>query len=496
MGGSAMKRVVDLVALHRDRRRCSGPARRPSSTTGTLPVAAAGNRLAAGARARHLPAAQRRLHDGPSTASAGWRASRPSSSSLAAAGRTPLLVLAGDFLSPSVASSVFKGEQMIAALNAAGLDIATLGNHEFDFGDDMLIQRMARSHVAMGGLERDRYAAPTSRSAARAPYLVKTFGALKVGFIGLCLTTDEISPDKLTHTRIVDPLDRGRAVHADAEARGRDRHRRGHASGVRRRPRAGRAVSRDRSRSIGGHEHYPITATENRTFISKAGSDAKCAGAHRRQSARRRRGRAVLRADAGHAAHPRRAAHRGGRSRLRERGSAPSSKSSSATTRVPLDAHQSHLRAAETNLGNLIADAMRAEAGADIAIMNAGSIRGDRIYPAGPLTPPHAARDASVRQRRRQDVDAGPRRAQGAERRRVAKLPAAAGSFRRCRDDDDGRSGGAGRATGPRRARRRPAARAGPDVHGRASPTTSSRAATATRCSPASRCWSARRRAR
>src|SRR5262249_37633575 len=58
-----------------------------------------------------------------------------------AAGRTPLLVLAGDFISPSVASTVFKGEQMVAALNAVGLDFATLGNHEFDFGRDVLIQR-------------------------------------------------------------------------------------------------------------------------------------------------------------------------------------------------------------------------------------------------------------------------------------------------------------------------------------------------------------------
>ena len=56
-----------------------------------------------------------------------------------------ILALAGDFLSPSVASSVFKGEQMVAALNAAGLDFATLGNHEFDFGSDVLLQRMAES---------------------------------------------------------------------------------------------------------------------------------------------------------------------------------------------------------------------------------------------------------------------------------------------------------------------------------------------------------------
>src|SRR5260370_42423726 len=57
---------------------------------------------------------------------------------LSAAGRTPFLVLAGGFLSPPVASSIFKGEQMIAALHAAGLDLATLGNHEFDFGGDLL----------------------------------------------------------------------------------------------------------------------------------------------------------------------------------------------------------------------------------------------------------------------------------------------------------------------------------------------------------------------
>ena len=61
---------------------------------------------------------------------------------LARAGRTPFVVLAGDFPSPSVASGVFKGEQMVVALNAAGLDLATLGNHEFDFGDDVLLQRM------------------------------------------------------------------------------------------------------------------------------------------------------------------------------------------------------------------------------------------------------------------------------------------------------------------------------------------------------------------
>src|SRR5688572_325655 len=61
---------------------------------------------------------------------------------LAAPGKTVLLLMAGDFLSPSVASAIFRGKQMVDALNIAGLDIATLGNHEFDFGPDVLRERM------------------------------------------------------------------------------------------------------------------------------------------------------------------------------------------------------------------------------------------------------------------------------------------------------------------------------------------------------------------
>ena len=55
----------------------------------------------------------------------------------AKAGRTPFLVIGGDFLAPSVASSVFKGEHMIAALNAAvaeGLATAKLQASLADLG--------------------------------------------------------------------------------------------------------------------------------------------------------------------------------------------------------------------------------------------------------------------------------------------------------------------------------------------------------------------------
>jgi 5'-nucleotidase len=302
---------------------------------------------------------------------------------LAASGRTPFLVLAGDFLSPSVASSVFKGSQMIAALNAAGLDLATLGNHEFDFGDEVLIERMreAKWQWVVSNVVDTNTGKPIGGAA---PYVIKTFGPLKVGFIGLCLNTSEISGVKLAHTRLVDPL----------------------AAAARYLPllkRAGATVivavthlafETDRALIkrfpqidliIGGHEHYPITATENRTLVSKAGSDARYVA--RIDVVRRREGTLerffeLIPITAALADEPNTAAVVASyETRL-----SGELDTVVGTSRVPLDAVSVRMRASESNIGDLVADAMRADAGADMAIMNAGSIRGDRIYPAGPLT--------------------------------------------------------------------------------------------------------------
>jgi 2',3'-cyclic-nucleotide 2'-phosphodiesterase (5'-nucleotidase family) len=136
---------------------------------------------------------------------------------------------------------------------------------------------------------------------------------------------------------------------------------------------------------IGGHEHYPITATEGRALISKAGSDARWVA---RIDVNKRREGIVERFY----------------ELVPMTGELPDEPRTGeivstfearlgteldvvvGETRTPLDADETHLRASETNIGNLFADAMRADTAADIAIMNAGSIRGNRIYPAGPLT--------------------------------------------------------------------------------------------------------------
>jgi 5'-nucleotidase len=302
---------------------------------------------------------------------------------LAKAGHTPFLVLAGDFLSPSVASSVFKGEHMIAALNAAGLDLATLGNHEFDFGDDVLIQRMheATFQWVVSNVVDTSTGQPIGGAA---PYLVKQFGALKVGFIGLCLNTQEITGDKLKHTRISDPLTAaGRYLpmlkQAGATVVVAVTH---------------LAFADDRALVeqypeidlvIGGHEHYLITAAERRSFISKAGSDAKFVAridVNQRVSGTIERFYELLPITKDLVDDPKTAASIASfESRL---GTALDTVA--GATSVPLDGVSAHLRSSETNLGDLVADAIRADANTDIAIVNSGSIRGNRLFPAGALT--------------------------------------------------------------------------------------------------------------
>jgi 2',3'-cyclic-nucleotide 2'-phosphodiesterase (5'-nucleotidase family) len=53
------------------------------------------------------------------------------------------------------------------------------------------------------------------------------------------------------------------------------------------------------------------------------------------------------------------------------------------TTTNELDSRKSMVRGQETAMGDLIADAMVAQTGADVAVTNGGGIRGDKTYPAG-----------------------------------------------------------------------------------------------------------------
>jgi len=306
---------------------------------------------------------------------------------LSAGGHPVILALAGDFLSPSVASSVFKGEQMVATLNAAGLDYATLGNHEFDFGMAVLKQRIAESKftwVISNVLD------PATRApiAGSVPYAVRTVGALKIGFIGLCLTSAQIAPGLRGQFAFVEPMKaaaqylpilRREGVNLVIAIT--------HLTYVEDRALVKQFPQIDLV--IGGHEHFPVTSTEDHALISKAGSDAKYAaridilrgpGATSTTSATGRFFELIpITKDIPDDPETARVAA-SYESRL-------SSELDTVvgTSTVDLDA-TGRRQIEETALSNLVADALRADVAADVAIANAGGLRGNRVYPAGPLT--------------------------------------------------------------------------------------------------------------
>jgi len=99
------------------------------------------------------------------------------------AGRTPFLVISADFLSPSVASSVFKGRALIAALNAAA-SIAPPSATKIRFVRRVPDPADARGDFQVGGVERRPDTSTGPAEIGAPPLPVKPFGAVKVGFIG------------------------------------------------------------------------------------------------------------------------------------------------------------------------------------------------------------------------------------------------------------------------------------------------------------------------
>ncbi|WP_049971397.1 bifunctional metallophosphatase/5'-nucleotidase [Haladaptatus cibarius] len=57
----------------------------------------------------------------------------------------PIFVGSGDDIAPSVPSTIFRGKQAVDILNAGELDCNIYGNHDFDFGSETLVERVAES---------------------------------------------------------------------------------------------------------------------------------------------------------------------------------------------------------------------------------------------------------------------------------------------------------------------------------------------------------------
>jgi 5'-nucleotidase len=296
----------------------------------------------------------------------------------------PVLALAGDTISPSIMSGFLRGEQMIDAWNQLGLDVATFGNHEFDFGPAVLRQRMGESRFAWVSTNVVDRATGQPFGGAR-PELRLTRGRVTLGFVGLTMpeTAETSSPGPDVAFR--EPIAAASAAVTRLTAGERPlliavTHQAMPADEALARAIPALAVI------VGGHEHDPMERQVGETLIAKAGADGVFVvrvdlqvTADGRVLARHHGFVPVT------AALPEEPAMAALVARYAERLS-QALDVPAGETRTPLDARNAVLRTAETSAGNLVADVIRARMRADVALMNGGGIRGNREVPAGGLT--------------------------------------------------------------------------------------------------------------
>src|SRR5689334_10442875 len=287
-----------------------------------------------------------------------------------------LFLLAGDTISPSVESITYKGAQMIEAWNAIGLDYATFGNHEFDFGPDVLRERMRESKF--GWVAANVIDNKTGKPFGGAePFVIREFGGVKIGIFGLVLpetkTTSRPGPD----VEFRNPCDVAKKMVSEIHDRGaKVVVALTHLS-----MREDKQVARcsDVDLIIGGHEHTLLESSAGGAPIFKMTADARELGRFD-LNINKDTGKLdsidwkVIPVTKNTPEAPEFAAIYKKYAALLSQLAKPVGRTS-----VALDARGSSNRTGETNIGDFITDAFRKTAGADVALMNSGSVRADEL---------------------------------------------------------------------------------------------------------------------
>ena len=296
-----------------------------------------------------------------------------------------ITTLGGDLISPSVMSGLTKGSQMVELMNAIGMDVAVPGNHEFDFGPDIARQRFGESDFPWLGTN---VLGKDGKPAAGMTGLhTVQAGDFTVGFFGLLGPETAVLSSPGPDVAFASVTETAAAAVKELKEMGAEiivalTHL-DFATDV--------ALARE-VRGIhlilGGHDHEPITWYEGGVPLLKAGYDAHYLGVVELsvewvESRGKKKLQVIpawrLLSTAGVAPDPEIKA-------IVDKLNAKLDVEldvAVGSTKVMLDTRRASVRSGETNFGNLIADAMRAAVGAEVAITNGGGIRGDRTYEAG-----------------------------------------------------------------------------------------------------------------
>jgi 2',3'-cyclic-nucleotide 2'-phosphodiesterase (5'-nucleotidase family) len=290
---------------------------------------------------------------------------------------------AGDCLSPSLMSGFDQGAHIIELLNIAKPDVFVPGNHEFDFGGPTYLKRMGEANFPIFAANlRGPDNAPLPGHKDRAVFDI---GGVRVGVVGLALAATKAValPNDFLFALEMDTLkEQARALREEG------------ADLVVACAHTPIDLDYEIARSglvdvlLTGHDHDLRIEYDGKAAMVESGEEGQFVTAIDLEIAiGERDGQRVVRW------HPRfrpidsaEATPDPAALAIVKRYEAELSRELDvviAKTMVDLDSRTSSLRSEETNMGDLVADAIRASTGAEIAITNGGGIRADALYPAG-----------------------------------------------------------------------------------------------------------------
>ena len=301
-----------------------------------------------------------------------------------AEGAFVLVTFGGDMISPSLMSGIDKGAHMIELAELVGIQYATLGNHEFDLGDEVLKARVAESDFKWisSNVTLDSQPFP----GVEGPQIIDMNG-YKIGLVGLTTPDTSFLASPGPGVTFADYTESATRAAGAVKDLGADfiivlSH-------------AGEGMDRELTRLVkdvdlvlGGHDEVARVYYDGRDMVVSAGAEGEfIAKTTITLDKVEKRGKIAvvwkptveLIATDGATPVP----------TVQERVDAYASALDAGLgqvigkTTVELDTRRASIRSMETAFGNLVADASRAATGADIGLANGGGIRGDTVYPAG-----------------------------------------------------------------------------------------------------------------
>ena len=295
-----------------------------------------------------------------------------------------LLLSSGDDMIQPM-SAIFHGEPEMLGMSMAGYDVVAPGNHEFDTGAD--VYKYALSFADFDVVCANISFTDAELDSIIVPYVIKDFDELRIGIFGL------ITPD---FDRVCNPPGGGISVDVDyiscaqnavAQLQSED------CDIIIALTHIGKTLDENLATEVGdidiivgGHSHEYVYETIGNTIIVQDGAKGEYLGVLRfsynnEQIENPQWETILLDSTVGYDA----AIHDTMSKYIDVYNDSLGQVIGESS--VDLDARESVVREQESNLGNLVADSwLDWFDDADIAAVSGGSIRGDRIYPAGPLS--------------------------------------------------------------------------------------------------------------